>query len=218
MAAKKKVVTSGSTRIDDILDAAEKIMLKDGYAAVSSRKVAAKAGLQSQLLHYYFRTMDDLFIAMYYRLEDRYDEEFARAVAADHPIQQLWKLNTNLNSACLVSEFKALAIHRKPIRALIARSARRDRGKHVAVFTQLLERDAGLPDLSPMILTFLLTGAARMLVTDGTLGISDGHAELLQFIKGHLRVFANAKPKTRARLPRTSKPKTRSVRASVRAA
>ena len=63
---REKVERSTSPRAA-ILDATESIMLEEGYAAVSSRKVASRAGLTSQLLHYYFRTMDDLFIAVFVR-------------------------------------------------------------------------------------------------------------------------------------------------------
>ena len=42
-------------------------MLEEGYAAVTSRRVAAKANLKPQLVHYYFRTMDDLFLAIHRR-------------------------------------------------------------------------------------------------------------------------------------------------------
>ena len=45
-----------------ILDATEEIMLKEGYAAVSSRSVATAVGIQAPLVHYYFSTIDDLFV------------------------------------------------------------------------------------------------------------------------------------------------------------
>jgi AcrR family transcriptional regulator len=50
-----------------LLDAAEQLMLEEGYAAVTSRRVAEKAALKPQLVHYYFRTMDDLFLAAFRR-------------------------------------------------------------------------------------------------------------------------------------------------------
>ena len=50
-----------------LLDAAEQLMLEQGYAAVSSRRVAEKAGLKPQLVHYYFRGMDELFSAVFRR-------------------------------------------------------------------------------------------------------------------------------------------------------
>ena len=42
-------------------------MLDSGYAAVSSRRVAAVADVRPALVHYYFRTMDDLFLATFQR-------------------------------------------------------------------------------------------------------------------------------------------------------
>ena len=53
-----------------LLDAAELLLLEEGYAAVTSRRVAAKAGLKPQLVHYYFRTMDDLFVEVFRRRAD----------------------------------------------------------------------------------------------------------------------------------------------------
>ncbi|HTV96193.1 MAG TPA: helix-turn-helix domain-containing protein [Steroidobacteraceae bacterium] len=177
-----------------ILDATERIMLEAGYAAVSSRKVATRAGLRSQLLHYYFRTMDDLFIAVFQRLEDQHDEHFARAAASDHPIRELWKLSMNPASTGLVLEFTALATHRKAIRALIERSARRDRSMHVAAITGIMGRGGiGAQDLSPAVglsptvLALLMASVARTLVTESALGVSDGHAEMLAFVERQLR-------------------------------
>ena len=40
---------------------------EEGYAAVTSRRVADAAGLKPQLVHYYFRTMEDLFLEVFRR-------------------------------------------------------------------------------------------------------------------------------------------------------
>jgi TetR/AcrR family transcriptional regulator len=47
-----------------LLDVTEQVMLADGYAAVTSRRVAADAGITAALVHYYFSTIDDLFLAV----------------------------------------------------------------------------------------------------------------------------------------------------------
>ncbi len=39
-------------------------MLEEGYAAATSRRVAAQAGVKPALVHYYFGGMDDLFVAV----------------------------------------------------------------------------------------------------------------------------------------------------------
>ncbi len=57
-------------------------MLEEGYAAVTSRRVAAQAGLKPQLVHYYFRTMDDLFLAAYRRRAEQGLERLAQALAS----------------------------------------------------------------------------------------------------------------------------------------
>ena len=53
-----------------LVDAAEQLLFEEGYAAVTSRRVGAKAGLKPQLVHYYFRTMDDLFVEIFRRRAD----------------------------------------------------------------------------------------------------------------------------------------------------
>lgn len=187
MAPKRPAIVESPSTRSAILDATEQIMLEEGYAAVSSRKVALKAGLKSLLLHYHFGTMDDLFVAVFQRMEDRYDERFARAVASDHPIRELWKLNIDAASTSLILEFKALATHRKAVRQLISRSARRDRTLHAAALTRIMERGGGASEeFPPIVLAVLISSLARTLVTEQALDVSEGHAETLAFIERHL--------------------------------
>lgn len=192
MPQKKSRVEKSSNVPDAILDATERIMLEEGYAAVSSRRVARSAGLKSQLLHYYFRTMDDLFIAVFQRMEEAHDECFARAVASEQPIRELWKLSTDAGSASLIYEFRALATHRKTVKVLMARSAKRDRRMHVAALSRLTEqRPQTSEGLSPMICALLMASVARTLVTETALGVSDGHAEMLKFVERNLSRMDN---------------------------
>ena len=51
-----------------ILDAAELIMLGDGYAAVTSRRLESETGLK---VHYHFGSIDELFIAIVRRRGER---------------------------------------------------------------------------------------------------------------------------------------------------
>jgi AcrR family transcriptional regulator len=114
------------TRVQ-LLDAAEQLLLDEGYAAVTSRRVGAKAGLKPQLVHYYFRTMDDLFLEVFRRRADGNLAHFERTVAADNSLRTLWRLNADPRGAAFMAEFVALANHRKSIRTEIARYAERSR-------------------------------------------------------------------------------------------
>ena len=51
----------GGTRLR-LIQATVQIMHDEGYAAATSRRVAAKAGVRQALVYYYFPTMDDLFL------------------------------------------------------------------------------------------------------------------------------------------------------------
>ena len=73
-----------------LLDAAEQLMLEDGYAAVTSRRVAERAGLKPQLVHYYFRTMDELFLEVFRRRAKQGLDAQAQALESAQPLWALW--------------------------------------------------------------------------------------------------------------------------------
>jgi TetR/AcrR family transcriptional regulator len=176
-----------------ILDAAEAIMRDEGYAAVSSRKVASRADLKSQLVHYYFATMDDLFLALFRRVEERHFARLATAVTAKAPLRALWALCIDAGGPRLTREFVAMATHRDALRHEIARSAERTRGIFVAALSRAVE-DRGLPADAwpPIVLAMLMDGAARLILSDRMLGTAMGHDETLAFIERQLALIDRA--------------------------
>src|SRR6476646_4848222 len=131
----RRIGTAESKTRAQLVDAAEAVLLEEGYAAVTSRRVAAKAGLKPQLVHYYFRTMDDLFLEVFRRRAEENVVRIERAVAADGSLHGLWQLNAELRGAAFNIEFVALANHRKAIRAEIARYAERFRAAQLEALT-----------------------------------------------------------------------------------
>src|SRR4051812_49712636 len=82
-----------------LVDAAEQLLREEGYAAVTSRRVGAKAGLKPQLVHYYFRTMDDLFLEVFRRGADENITRFQRAGAGERSPPSPWQLNSHPRGA-----------------------------------------------------------------------------------------------------------------------
>ncbi|MFI5045057.1 MAG: TetR family transcriptional regulator, partial [Acidimicrobiales bacterium] len=111
-ASARRIGAKDSKTRAQLLDAAEALLLDEGYAAVTSRRVATKAGLKPQLVHYYFRTMDDLYLEVFRRRADEDLPRFERAIAADGSLRNLWRLNTDARRARFSTEFVALAHHR----------------------------------------------------------------------------------------------------------
>ena len=120
-----------------LLDAAEHLMLEEGYAAVTSRRVAEKAALKPQLVHYYFRTMDDLFLAAFRRRAEEGLEVQAQVLQAPQPLWALWRFSTDPAATAITMEFIALANHRKALKAEIAYYAERFEEQRKASMTIL---------------------------------------------------------------------------------
>ncbi len=47
---------------DALLDAAEHLLVEVGYAAITTRRLAERAGVNHGLVHYYFGSMEDLLL------------------------------------------------------------------------------------------------------------------------------------------------------------
>jgi AcrR family transcriptional regulator len=165
------------------VDAAERLLVQEGYAAVTSRRVGAEAGLKPQLVHYYFRTMDDLFLEVFRRRADENFARFEQAAAADGSLRALWELNADPRGAAFNIEFVALANHRKAIRAEIARYAKRWRSvQRDALTAALAAYGVDADDLPPEAALLLMTGLAQVLALEKALGVTSGHAAALAFV------------------------------------
>src|SRR3546814_15605455 len=104
-------------------------MLEEGYPGVTSRRVAATAGLKPQLVHYYFRTMEDLYLALFRRGASLNLERQARALAPEQPLRALWEFRRQPAGASLTQEFPALANSAPALRAQNATHAERPAGR-----------------------------------------------------------------------------------------
>ena len=187
MASTRRIGAPDSKTRACLLDATEQLMLEDGYAAVSSRRVASEAGLKPQLVHYYFRTMDDLFLEVLGRRAEQNLERYGRALASDRPLRALWALTTDARGAALTMEFAALANHRKAIRTEIARYAERFRRMQLEVLSGVLEDSGISADRCPSTVALLaMTGISQVIALERTLGITTGHDETLAFVERHI--------------------------------
>lgn len=178
----RKAEENSKTR-EAILDATAQIMREEGYAAVSSRRVADKAGLKSQLVHYHFGTMDDLFLALFLRAEKQHFDRYMQLMALPNPFRELWRFSTDRSNVGLVFEFMALANHREVIRKEIARSTKQTRSMQIAMLTRALAECGITPDICPAnVLSVLMSGAALQLVTEESVGVDEAHADTQVFI------------------------------------
>ena len=171
-----------------LLDAAEQLMIEEGYAAVTSRRLANKAGLKPQLVHYYFRTMEELFVEDFRRRADEGLQMQQQALQSPQPLWALWRFGTDPAFTRISMEFMALANHRKEMRAEIAYYAERFReGEREAVTSALQRYGVDSRDVPPVVWAVLMTSLSRFLVLEQAVGMSSGHAETLELVESYLR-------------------------------
>ena len=183
-ASSRRIGARDSKTRAQLLDAAERLLLEEGYAAVTSRRVAAKAGLKPQLVHYYFRTMDDLFLEVFRRRAEANLTRFEKAIAADSSLRNLWQLNADPRGAAFTMEFVALANHRKAIRVEVARFAERFRAAQVEAVSAAFARHGVSEDqMPPIVALLMMTGLSQVLALEGALGVNADHDTTLEFVE-----------------------------------
>ncbi len=183
-AAARRVGAESSATRALILEAADKLIRDEGYASVSTRRVASRAGLKPSLVHYYFPTTDDLLVAMSRRGAEESDRMIEQALQSDDPVRALWTFLTDPSRIAMALEFMALANHREAVRTHMAEHCEAMRRREVEAFTRLLgERLADGADCPPAGLSVVLAGIGRALVMEGGLGVTSGHAEARAFVE-----------------------------------
>jgi AcrR family transcriptional regulator len=162
-------------------------MLEEGYAAVTSRRIANRAGTPN-VIHYYFETMDDLFIELFRRGAARSLAKQEQVLVSPQPIWAFWDLLLDRSNSDLNTEFIALANHRKAIRSEIAESSRTFRRGQLAALRGVIETpkstDAGRPAAA---IVLLLSAVSRFLATENAFDLDIGHTEVTEFVERCIR-------------------------------
>jgi AcrR family transcriptional regulator len=201
MAAPSRAGKRDTGMRDKILDATAEIMLNEGYAAATSRRVAEQVGVQRALLYYYFPTMDDLYLAVLRRGTEATLDSQRRALASDRPLHTLWDLTVDPRGAGLLMEFMALGNHRKEIRAELAAGAEKFREAQVAALTFILREHDDSTTLPPEVVSVLIAAIGRLIVLESAMGITTGHDKTLQLVGEYLQNYEVPHPRADA-LPR----------------
>ncbi|OMB92867.1 TetR/AcrR family transcriptional regulator [Mycobacterium colombiense] len=167
-----------------MIEATARIMREEGYAAATSRRVAAEAGVKQALVYYYFPTMDDLFVEVLRAGAETALARMRALLADDDPLQALWLMNSDSAVTTLNAEFMALANHRKAIGAELKAYAERVRDIETAAVTMVLRANhVDLEQYPPVAISMLIAQVARSLCNESAVGVTQGHDELRAFVE-----------------------------------
>lgn len=177
-------------------------MVLEGYAAVTTRRVASKVGLTAALVHYYYPTTDDLLIAAYRRSAERYDHRLREALASKRPLHAIWNTLTDPSQMALGAEFMALANHRKMVRKEIVQHDEKARKTQAdALAGVLAEAGIAAKECPPACVIMMMEGLSRAFVMEDVLGISFAHNETRAFVERLLDRVEGSRKGRSARKP-----------------
>ncbi|HUP08252.1 MAG TPA: TetR/AcrR family transcriptional regulator [Caldimonas sp.] len=186
--------TSSDTRTttaEAFLDAAERLLIEVGHAGISTRRLAAEAGANQGLVHYYFGSMDELFVQVLERFTSRLVERQRAMYEADLPFIDKWRAAWRFQETDIEAgyskiwmELQALSWSHPDLRPRVARvnaewrSVLREAFARAAAEYELGEDEFPTEALVAMTMTFGQGFALERLE-----GIREGHEALLDWIE-----------------------------------
>ena len=176
------------------MDAAERLLGTVGYADVSVRRLAEEAGINHGLIHYYFGSMEELFLRVLERFTDRLVERHRAMYAADVPFIEKWRaamryLDEDLESGYqkIWYELQAMAWNHPDMRGRILRVNAEWRKVLADAFIQAMETYGLDRDRVPVpVIVSLVYTFNQGIMLERLSGVTAGHGELLGAIDGWL--------------------------------
>jgi AcrR family transcriptional regulator len=182
------------TNVDAFLDAAERLLVREGAAGISTRALATESGQNHGLVHYYFGSVDELLLQTLERFTGRVLDRQRAMYDTDAPFIEKWRRAMNYIEEDLASgypkvwaELEALAWNKPEMRERLNavneswRTLLRD-----ALAEAIEEYGLDTSHFSAEAMAALVMQFNKGLLNERLLGFDRGHAELLASIDGWL--------------------------------
>lgn len=164
------------------LDAAERLLVSSGYAQITTRRLAEEASANHGLVHYYFGSMENLFVRVLERFTARIVERQRELYGSDLPFAEKWRqamryLDEDRAYQKVWFELQALAWNRPDLRERVARVNDEWRGVLADALRPVrAQHQIDLP-LDALVALVMTSNLGVML--ERLCGVETGHDELI---------------------------------------
>jgi len=174
---------------DALLDAAERLLVEHGHAGITSRKLAAEAGVNNGLVHYYFGSMEEVLVQVLERFTERLISRQREMYGSDAPFIDKWRTAWSFQEDDLEGgyskiwlELQALAWNQPELRERVSAVNDEWRGVLAEAFQQALEEYGVQDAFPPDVMVALVMTFAQGFALERLLGITTRHEDLLEWI------------------------------------
>jgi AcrR family transcriptional regulator len=184
------------------LDAAERLLIEVGYSGISTRRLAEEAGANHGLVHYYFGSMENLFVRVLERFTERLiarqREMYARP---DISGLEKWRTAMGYLESDLAAgypkiwlELQALGWNQPDIAERVGHVNAQWRAVLTEAFDEMMDEYGLDRERFPLegMVSLAMTFNVGIMV-ERLSGISTGHRELLQMVERWLESLEEAK-------------------------
>jgi len=175
---------------EELLDAAERLLVDVGYAGITTCRLAEEASVNHGLVHYYFGSNENLLVRALERFTERLIDRQRELYAADAPFIEKWRtamrylLSEDLSYQKAWLELQALAWNNPGLQTRLAQVNAEWRAVLTEAFEEPhreLKLELPLEALVSLVMTFNLG-----IIVERLGGVEAGHRELLAWIDGWL--------------------------------
>lgn len=186
---RRKGIENSETRAQ-LLACAVQILREEGAGAVTARRLAEQVGLRRHIVHYYFGTIDELFVAVMREEGARSEDMLAEAAKTGDAIDLLW--DQIRQSALVILELMRLAVRHPAIASEYKVYTERFRLAMSGII-EIYARSRGiaLPATTPAT-ALLLQSAASAIAIEASMGLSLGHDDAETALLGWLKALQPA--------------------------
>jgi len=182
----RRIGAQNSAGRDAILKAAIAVLQEEGAAGLTASNVAKRADVKAHMVHYYFRSIEDLVLALIRQHGSLGLKNTARAIASDEPLRALWEVETSFKWMSVAMELSNIAIRREDMRTEMMRyieDMRNLQAEGIQRHFQLRGIECAVP---PVALTIMVAGIARQMVREKEFKVSLGHDEMAAVVETFL--------------------------------
>jgi AcrR family transcriptional regulator len=197
-----------------IVQVADTLLDEEGLAAITTSRIADVVGLKRPIVHYYFRTIEDLIVAILRRREEMVVQILEEALRSEQPLS-VFQTVSDPKAAAAIHDMSAFALRSETIRAVGRKFLETVMSLHTQALETELTRRGVKAKTPPAAVAIFVSAVQQAIAANRTLGISVAQPELNGLVRSMLDVYVSTgdlfpNAKARKATPHDGKRRSRS--------